>query len=467
MIQVAIPLTRDAQVEALKLPPYSVPAEQAVLGGLLLDNAAWDKVGDVISESDFYRADHRQIYHHITLLIGDNKPGDVLTVAESLQRSGKLEEVGGQAYIDSLAVSAAGAVNIRRYAEIVRDLAIMRHLAEVGHDIADSVYNSLGRSAKELLDHAEQHVFEIAEAGTKGRKAYLPLRDLLGEVVQRIDTLYKDKNSQDIIGIATGFADLDRMTSGLQGSNLIIVAGRPGTGKTSLCMNIVEHVALEVRMPVAVFSLEMSGAELAMRMISSLARIDQSKLRTGRLQEDDWPRVNDALRQLNDASIYIDDTAALNPLELRSRARRIWRECGGPGLGLIVVDYLQLMSVADGGRNQENRATQVAEISRSMKALAKELNVPIIALSQLNRNPEKRDDRRPQMSDIRESGAVEQDADIVLLISRGDPTSPDATERRKAELIVAKHRNGPTGTIPLTFLNEITRFENAANPDRF
>jgi len=292
------------------------------------------------------------------------------------------------------------------------------------------------------------------------------VRDLLGEVVQRIDTLYKDKNAQDIIGVATGFADLDRMTSGLQGSNLIVVAGRPGTGKTSLCMNIVEHVALEVRMPVAVFSLEMSGAELALRMISSLARIDQSKLRTGRLQDDDWLRVNDALRRLNDAAVYIDDTAAINPLELRSRARRIFRECGGPGLGLIVVDYLQLMSVAD-SRNQENRATQVAEISRSLKALAKELNVPIIALSQLNRNPEKRDDRRPQMSDIRESGAVEQDADIVLLISRSDPSGTDPAERRKAELIVAKHRNGPTGTIQLTFLNEITRFENYADPDRF
>ena len=466
MAQAAVPLTRDAQVEALKLPPYSVPAEQAVLGGLLLDNSAWDKIGDVISESDFYRADHRQLYHHIASLIGDSKPADVLTVAESLQRAGKLEEVGGQPYIDSLAVGAAGAVNIRRYGEIVRDLAIMRRLAEVGQDIAESVYNPLGRSAKGLLDHAEQQVFEIAEAGAKGRKSYLPVRDLLGEVVQRIDTLYKDKNAQDIIGVATGFADLDRMTSGLQGSNLIVVAGRPGTGKTSLCMNIVEHVALEVRMPVAVFSLEMSGAELALRMISSLARIDQSKLRTGRLQDDDWLRVNDALRRLNDAAVYIDDTAAINPLELRSRARRIFRECGGPGLGLIVVDYLQLMSVAD-SRNQENRATQVAEISRSLKALAKELNVPIIALSQLNRNPEKRDDRRPQMSDIRESGAVEQDADIVLLISRSDPSGTDPAERRKAELIVAKHRNGPTGTIQLTFLNEITRFENYADPDRF
>ena len=466
MIQAAIPLTRDAQVEALKLPPYSVAAEQAVLGGLLLDNSAWDKIGDVINEGDFYRADHRQIYHHLTLLIADNKPADVLTIAESLQRAGKLEEVGNQPYIDSLATGAAGTVNIRRYAEIVRDLAIMRRLAEVGHDIAESVYNPLGRSAKDLLDHAEQQVFEIAEAGSKGRKSYLPVRDLLGEVVQRMDALYKDKNAQDLIGVATGFADLDRMTSGLQGSNLIVVAGRPGTGKTSLCMNIVEHVALEVRMPVAVFSLEMSGTELAMRMISSLARIDQSKLRTGRLQDDDWLRINDALRRLNDAAVYIDDSAAINPLELRSRARRIWRECGGPGLGLIVVDYLQLMSVAD-SRNQENRATQVAEISRSLKALAKELDVPIIALSQLNRNPEKRDDRRPQMSDIRESGAVEQDADIILLISRSDPTNSDPEERRKAELIVAKHRNGPTGTIQLTFLNEITRFENYADPGRF
>ena len=464
MAQAVTPLTRDPQIEALKLPPYSIEAEQSVLGGLLLDNNAFDRISDFLVEGDFYRADHRQIFHHIALLIADSKPADALTVAESLQRSAKLDDVGGQAYLGSLVMNTPSAANIRRYAEIVRERAIMRKLAEVGSGIAESVYNPLGRSAKDLLDEAEKEVFAIAEQGARGRQGFVEIQPLLTKVVERIDTLYKRDNPSDVTGIATGFTDLDRMTSGLQPGDLVIVAGRPSMGKTAFALNIAEHVALHEKMPAAVFSMEMSGPQLVMRMLGSIGRIDQHKMRTGALNDDDWQKLTSAVGRLSEAPIFIDESGMLNPTELRGRARRLHRQQGGPGLGLIVIDYLQLMET---GSSTDNRATEVAEISRALKAVAKELNVPVIALSQLNRGLEQRPNKRPVMSDLRESGAIEQDADLILFIYRDEVYNPESQDRGTAEIIVGKQRNGPIGTVKLTFLGQHTRFENYANPGRY
>ncbi|MDB5808281.1 MAG: replicative helicase [Betaproteobacteria bacterium] len=464
MAQAVSTLSRDPQIDALKLPPYSVEAEQSVLGGLLLDNTAWEKIADFITESDFYRADHRQIFHHISLLIADNKPADALTVAESLERSAKLEDVGGQAYLGSLAVNTPSAANIRRYAEIVRERAIMRRLAEVGTGITESVFNPLGRNAKDLLDQAEKEVFAIAEAGARGRQGFSEIQPLLTKVVERIDTLYKRDNPSDVTGIATGFTDLDRMTSGLQPGDLIIVAGRPSMGKTAFALNIAEHVALSVGMPAAIFSMEMSGPQLVMRMLGSLGRLDQHKMRTGALNDDDWQKLTTSVGRLSDAPIFIDESGMLNPTELRGRARRLHRQQGGPGLGLIVIDYLQLMET---GNSMENRATEVAEISRALKAVAKELNVPVVALSQLNRGLEQRPNKRPVMSDLRESGAIEQDADLILFIYRDEVYNQESPDKGTAEIIIGKQRNGPIGTVKLTFLGQYTRFENFASPNRY
>ena len=467
MVQVVTPIAKDPQLEATRLPPQSVEAEQSVLGGLLLDNEAWDKVADVLTEGDFYRADHRLIFQHIAKLIDATKPADALTVSESLERSGKLNEVGGQAYVSSLALNTPSAANIRRYAEIVRERAVMRSLAAIGTEIADSAYNPLGRDAAALIDEAEAKVFHIAEAGAKAKQGFVKIDPLLTETVERIDMLYSRENKNDVIGLATGFVDLDRITSGLQGGDLIIVAARPSMGKTALAMNIVEHVALGAKKAAAVFSMEMSGSQLAMRMIGSVGRVDQHELRTGTFKEDDWSRLVDAVGKLNEAQLYIDDTAGLNPLEVRARARRLHRQCASTGgLSLVVVDYLQLMSGARSGR-EENRATEIAEISRSLKGLAKELKVPVVALSQLNRSVESRTDKRPMMSDLRESGAIEQDADIILFIYRDEVYNPDSAKRGTAEIIVAKQRNGPTGTVNLTFVGKHTRFENYADPGRF
>jgi len=462
--QAVTPIARDSQIDALKLPPYSLEAEQSVLGGLLLDNSAWEKIADAVNAGDFYRADHRQIYSHISRLIDENKPADALTVAESLERSGKLEEVGGQAYIASLAVNTPSVANVRRYAQIVRERAIMRKLAEVGTGITESVFNPLGRSAKDLLDHAEQEVFAIAEAGSRGRQGFIDLNTLGAQVISRIDTLYRREDKSDVTGIATGYVDLDRMTSGFQQGDLIIIAGRPSMGKTALALNIAEHVALEVGLPVGIFSMEMGGTQLATRLLGSLSKVDQQRLRNGDLTDDDWSELTKAMGRLTDAPIYVDETAALNALELRARARRLYRQCGGPGLGLIVVDYLQLMSAS--GQN-ENRATEIAEISRSLKALAKELNVPVVALSQLNRGIESRQEKRPMMSDLRESGALEQDADLILFIYRDEVYNPDTPRKGIAEIIVGKQRNGPTGKVELTFLGKHTRFENFAASGRY
>ena len=450
----------DPQLDAIKLPPHSVEAEQSVLGGILLDTNAWDKIVDLISEPDFYRFEHRLIYRHIAQLTDRAKPVDVITVAESLESNAELDKAGGLPYLGSLAQNVPSAANIRRYAEIVRERSIMRKLAEVGSDIATSAYNPAGRDADQLLDEAESRVFQIAEAGERGRQGFVPIPPLLSKVVERIETLYGRDNASDVTGIATGFTDLDSMTSGMQPGELVIVAGRPSMGKTAFAINIAEHVALEVAKPVAIFSMEMGGTQLAMRMIGSVGLLNQHTLRTGKLEDDDWSRMTHALGRLNDAPIFIDETAALNALELRSRARRLHRQ--NDGLGLIVVDYLQLMS-ASSGKASENRATEISEISRSLKALAKELQVPVMALSQLNRSLEQRPNKRPMMSDLRESGAIEQDADLILFIYRDEVYNPDSPDKGKAEIIIGKQRNGPIGKVELTFRGEYTRFDNYAS----
>jgi replicative DNA helicase len=452
----------DTQVEFIKLPPHSVEAEQSVLGGLLLENAAWDKIADMIGESDFYRADHRLIYRHVSKLIGNSRPADVITVSESLESTRELDGIGGVAYLGALAQNTPTAANIRRYAEIVRERAVMRKLAEVGTEIAETAYNPMGKEAGQLLDEAESKVFAISEQGARGKQGFMDMQPLLTQVVERIDMLYNRDNPSDVTGVPTGFTDLDRMTSGLQPGELVIVAGRPSMGKTSLALNIAEHVALESGLPVGVFSMEMGASQLVMRMLGSVGRLDQHKVRTGRLADEDWRKLTEAVGRLNDAPIHIDETAALNALELRARARRLHRQYGK--LGLIVVDYLQLMSASAQG---ENRATEISEISRSLKALAKELNVPVVALSQLNRSLEQRPNKRPIMSDLRESGAIEQDADLILFIYRDEVYNQDSPDKGKAEVIIGKQRNGPIGTVTLVFQGEYTRFANFADPGRF
>jgi replicative DNA helicase len=462
MAQPSISIKHDQLVESFKTPPHSIETEQSVLGGLMLDNNAWDKVADIITDDDFYRHDHKLIYHHICKLIEHNKPADVITVAESLELSAELQTVGGLAYIGAIAQNTPSAANIKRYAEIVRERSIMRNLAQVGVQITDSAYNPAGRTAANLLDEAESKVFEIAEEGARGKEGFIDIQPLLKQVVERIELLYNRDNPSDVTGIASGFHDLDQKTSGFQPGDLIIVAGRPSMGKTAFSLNIAEHVALELNKPVAVFSMEMGGTQLAMRMLGSVGRLDQHKVRTGRLEDEDWPKLTHALGKLNDAPIHIDESAALNALELRARARRLYRQFGG--LGLIVVDYLQLMSST---RQGENRATEISEISRSLKALAKELKVPVIALSQLNRSLEQRPNKRPVMSDLRESGAIEQDADVILFIYRDEVYDPDTQEKGMAEIIIGKQRNGPIGTVNLTFLGEYTRFESYARTEYY
>jgi replicative DNA helicase len=447
----------DPQIDALKLPPHSLDAEQAVLGGLLLDNEAADRVGDVTSADDFYSAAHRIVYRHITQLIADGRPADVVTLAEALSSVQRLDYVGGLAYLGALVQNVPTAANIRHYAQIVRDRSILRQLAATAGEIADSAYNPLGRNAKMVLDEAEAKVLHIAEQGSRGAQNFQEIGKLLATVVDRIETLYNRDNPSDVTGVPTGYADLDRMTSGFQPGDLIIIAGRPSMGKTSLALNIGEHVALNMHQPVAVFSMEMGAAQLVLRMIGSVGRLDQHKLRTGRLLANDWDKLSGALGLLNEAPIYIDETAALNAIEVRSRARRLMRQHGK--LGLVIVDYLQLMQSTSQG---ENRATELSEISRSMKALAKELSVPVVALSQLNRSLEQRPDKRPVMSDLRESGALEQDADVILFIYRDEVYKPDSPDKGTAEIIISKQRNGPTGKITLTFLGEYTRFEGYA-----
>jgi replicative DNA helicase len=445
----------DPQLDSLRIPPHSIEAEQSVLGGLLLDNAAWDKIADFVSSEDFYRYDHRLIFQHIARLINSAKPADVITVFESLSSAAKAEEVGGVAYLNALAQNTPSAANIRRYAEIVRDRGILRKLITVADDISGSAFNPQGKEVKQMLDEAESKIFSIAEEGARGSQGFQEIQPLLTQVVERIDELYNRDNPNDITGVPTGFIDLDRMTSGLQPGDLVIVAGRPSMGKTAFSVNIGEHVAVDSGLPVAIFSMEMGGAQLAMRMLGSVGRLDQHRLRTGRLNDEDWPRLTHAIQKMNDAQIFIDETPSLSSIELRARSRRLARQCGK--LGLIIVDYLQLMSANSPG---ENRATEISEISRNLKGLAKELNCPVIALSQLNRSLEQRPNKRPVMSDLRESGAIEQDADLILFIYRDEVYNPDSPEKGMAEIIIGKQRNGPIGSVRMTFLGHYTKFEN-------
>ena len=455
---------QDPQLLQLKLPPHSIEAEQSVLGGLLIDNWAFDKIADIVADSDFYRDDHRRIFRHIARLVEKGKPADVITVDEAIKSSEDKDKVGGLAYLAALAGNTPSSHNIRRYAEIVRERAIMRKLVEVGTNIADTALNPMGKEVGQLLDEAESRVFEIAEAGARGRQGFIEIQPLLTQVMERIDMLYHRDNPSDITGVPTGYADLDSRTSGLQPGDLVIIAGRPSMGKTALALNMAEHVAVKNGVPVAIFSMEMGATQLAMRLLGSIARVDQHKMRTGRLNDEEWSRLSTAMGELHNAPIYIDETGALNSLELRSRARRIHRQSGK--LGLVVVDYLQLMSASNPGQG-ENRATEVSEISRSLKALAKELDAPVMALSQLNRALETRNDKRPMMSDLRESGAIEQDADLILFIYRDEVYFPEKVESRGiAEVIIGKQRNGPIGKVELTFLGENTRFENRAREYR-
>ncbi len=456
----------DAQLLALKVPPHSVEAEQSLLGGLLLDNQALDRIADLVSPQDFYRDDHRRIYRHIVKLVEAAKPADVVTVSESIEASEDKDKTGGPAYLGALAQNTPSALNIRRYAEIVRERAVQRRLAQVATDIAENALNPGGKEVGQLLDEAESRILEIGEAGSRHTVGLEEIKPVLARVLERIDHLYHRDNPSDVTGVPTGFHDLDSKTAGLQPGDLIIVAGRPSMGKTAFALNIAESVALNTLLPVAVFSMEMGGTQLATRMLGSIARVDQHKMRTGRLSDQEWHDLSEAMGRLHDAPIFIDETAALNSLELRTRARRLWRQFGGK-LGLVVVDYLQLMS-ATNTKGSENRATEISEMSRSLKALAKELKVPVIALSQLSRAVESRNDRRPMMSDLRESGAIEQDADVILFIYRDEVYSPDKPEAKgRAEIIIGKQRNGPIGKVELTFLGQFTRFENFAASGSF
>jgi replicative DNA helicase len=436
----------------LKVPPHSLEAEQSVLGGLMLDNRAWEHIVDRLAETDFYRREHKLIYRAIASLEAQTQPFDLVTLSEELEKTHELDAAGGLAYLGKLVKETPSAANIRAYADIVRERSVLRQLIEVGTDIAGSAFNPEGRNSKELLDSAERSVFEIAEQGARTGKGFVDIRKLLNATVVHIDKLFETGGA--ITGVSTGFTDFDDKTTGLQKGDLVIVAGRPSMGKTTFAMNIAENAAIGEKKSVAVFSMEMPAEQLAMRMIASLGRIDQKNLRTGQLNDEDWPRITSAVAILSEAKLFVDDTGALSPGEVRARARRLKRE---HGLDLIVVDYLQLMQVPGGG---ENRATEISEISRGLKALAKELEVPVIALSQLNRSLEQRPNKRPVMSDLRESGAIEQDADLIVFIYRDEVYNPESPDKGTAEIIIGKQRNGPIGMSRLTFLGRYTKFEN-------
>ncbi|MDP9995390.1 replicative DNA helicase [Variovorax boronicumulans] len=444
----------DRQIAQLRIPPHSIEAESSVLGGLLLDNGAWDRMGDLLVDDDFYRHEHKLIYAAIGGLINASKAADVITVFERLQSLGKADDIGGLVYLNSLAQYVPSASNIRRYAEIVRERSILRKLVSASDEIATNAFNPQGKPVDKILDEAEQKIFNIGEEGSRMKQGFQSMDALVVELLDRVTEMAENPN--DITGVRTGFHDFDKMTSGLQPGDMIVLAARPSMGKTSLAINIAEHVALNEGLPVAVFSMEMGASQLAVRIVGSIGRIDQGHLRTGKLSDEEWPRLTEAIEKLRTVSLHIDETPGLSTSELRANARRLARQYGR--LGLIVVDYLQLMSTSTSG--DENRATAVGEISRGLKMLAKELKCPVIALSQLSRGVESRTDKRPMMSDLRESGAIEQDADIIMFIYRDDYYDKNSKEPGVAEVIISKHRNGPTGTIKLAFLKPITKFEN-------
>ncbi|MFT4198127.1 MAG: replicative DNA helicase [Pseudoxanthomonas sp.] len=446
----------DQRIEQLRVPPHSIEAEQAVLGGLMLAPDAFDRINDRLVAEDFYRRDHQLIYRAIAELAERSQPYDVVTLGEWFDSQGQADLVAGGAYLLELASATPSAANITAYAGIVRDKAVMRQLIDVGTGIVNDGFQPDGRGSDELLAKAEQEVFAIAEAGSRGRADFTPVNTALREAFEVLQERFNSGGS--ITGLPTGYSEFDEMTAGLQPTDLLILAARPSMGKTTLALNMAEYAAMKSKKPVAVFSMEMSASQLALRLISSVGRVNATRLRTGQLEDEDWSRVTSAIRLLKETKIFIDDTPALSPEVLRSKARRLKRE---HDLGLIVIDYLQLMAVPG---NQENRATEISEISRSLKALAKELNVPVIALSQLNRSLEQRADKRPVMADLRESGAIEQDADVIVFIYRDEyynkENSPD---KGLAEVIIGKQRNGPTGSIKLKFFGEYTRFDNLAH----
>ena len=442
----------DTETASLKIPPHSIEAEQSVLGSVFLDAGAWDKVAPLVLEEDFYRADHRLIFRAISQLGNVGQPYDIVTVAEWLEDNQLLDEAGGMGRLATLAEETPTAANITAYANIVRKRSILRQLLRATTDISDAVYHTRGLSSEEILAFAEETVFGIAERSQRGAQSGQAIKTYLAAALERVDELYH--SDSPITGLATGWSDLDRMTAGLQRSDLIIVAGRPSMGKTTLAINIAEHAVIKGQQAVAVYSMEMPGEQLAMRMMASLGRIDQHKVRTGRLDDEDWPRLTSAVGLLTDTRLYIDDTPALAPADLRARCRRIKRE---HGLDMVVIDYLQLMQVPG---TTDNRATEISEISRSLKAMARELDVPVIALSQLNRSLEQRTDKRPVMSDLRESGAIEQDADVILFIYRDEVYDEDSPDKGIAEVIIGKQRNGPIGRVKLAFRGQYTRFED-------
>ena len=447
----------DARIEQLRVPPHSIEAEQAVLGGLMLAPEAYDRINDKLTANDFYRRDHQLIYRAIAELAEKNRPFDAVTLGEWFESQGHMDLVAGGAYLVELASTTPSAANIAAYAEIVRDKAVMRQLIEVGTEIVNDAFQPEGKESDEMLAIAEQKVFAIAEQGARGRTDFVALNDALPDAFEVLRV--RSESGGTVTGLPTGYTEFDMMTAGLQPTDLVILAARPAMGKTTFALNIAEYAAIKSKKAVAVFSMEMSAGQLAMRLISSVGRINATRLRTGQLEDEDWSRVTSAIRILKDqAKVFIDDTPGLSPDVLRSKARRLKRE---HDLGLIVIDYLQLMSVPG---NNENRATEISEISRSLKGLAKELNVPVIALSQLNRSLETRTDKRPVMADLRESGAIEQDADMIVFIYRDDyynkETSPD---KGLAEIIIGKQRSGPTGSCKLRFFGEYTRFDNLSH----
>jgi len=449
----------DLETSRVKVPPHSVEAEQAVLGGLMLDNRRFDEIAEMISASDFYRQDHRLIFGAVERLASESEPLDVVTLTEFLDRGGDIEDAGGLEYLAALAEKTPGASNIKAYADIVKERSILRQLLEVSGKISDSAFNPLGRKSSEILDEAERNVFQIAESRTKEGSGPKMINPILTTALTRIEELFE--SGDHTTGLTTGFKDLDEQTSGMQPSDLIIVAGRPSMGKTTFAMNIVENALISTGTPILVFSMEMPGDALAMRMLSSLGRIDQTKVRSGNLEEDDWPRLTSAVSLLKDKPLYIDDTPGLSPTDMRSRARRVARENDGQ-LGLIMVDYLQLMRVPG---NSEGRTAEISEISRSLKGLAKELNCPVVALSQLNRSLEQRPNKRPVNSDLRESGAIEQDADVIMFVYRDEVYNEDTPDKGIAEIIIGKQRNGPIGTTRLAFIGKYTKFEDLAHGD--
>jgi replicative DNA helicase len=448
---------QDADIARIRMQPQSIEAERSVIGGLLLSADSWDAIAEVVTAADFYRPEHRAIFRQIELLVDRGEPIDVVTVGDRLLATGELEAAGGHSYLIDLFEKTPTAANIRAYATAVHQRAVLRKMIGAAQDIAATGFNPEGRSAEELLDEAERRIMQISEDGPKtgGPRGMKPL---LEGALERIEELFN--SGGDITGLTTGFLDLDKMTSGLQPSDLVIVAGRPSMGKTSFAMNLVENAALSSDKPVLVFSMEMPAEGLVVRMLSSLGRIDQGRVRDGKLEQEDWPKLSSAMNKLKEAQIFIDDTPALSPTELRSRARRLAREHGQ--LGMIMVDYLQLMRVAGAS---EGRTAEISEISRSLKAIAKEFKCPMVALSQLNRSLEQRPNKRPVNSDLRESGAIEQDADVIMFIYRDEVYHEDSPDKGVAEIIIGKQRNGPIGTCRLAFQGQFTRFENLARGD--